>query len=78
MKDIIWTIIIVWLIYKVIELFKSATVKRSYAHHSQGGEQQETHQNHTKGSGHAHKDIKEAVRQHINKTGEYVDFEEIK
>lgn len=76
MKDIIWTLIIVWLIYKIVELFKMATVKRSYINnqtqHKQNNPQTEKAANPT------NKDIKDAIRRHINKAGEYVDFEEIK
>lgn len=76
MKDIIWTIIVVWLIFKVIDLFKMATVKRSYVNHPQ---QEQPAEPECKKKGNTHVDsIKDAVRQHINKTGEYVDFEEIK
>lgn len=76
MRDIIWTVIVVWLIYKLVEIFKALNVKKSYIN-NQPGEQQ-SHTSHNKTTGHGNKDIKEAVRQHINKTGEYVDFEEIK
>lgn len=76
MKDIIWTLIIVWLIYKIVELFKTATVKRSYTNnqtqHKQSSPETE------KATNPANKDIKDAIRRHINKAGEYVDFEEIK
>lgn len=76
MRDIIWTLIVVWLIYKLVEIFKSLNVKRSYVNNQDRGEQAQT--NYNKSTGHDNKDIKQAVRQHINKTGEYVDFEEIK
>ena len=76
MKDIIWTLIVVWLIYKIVELFKAATVKRSYVNnqtqHSKNSSQDK------KGGSHTNRDMKDAIRRHVNKTGEYVDFEEIK
>lgn len=72
MRDVIWTIIIIWLIYKLIDLFKAVNTKRTTvnAHTQHQGQSETTH--------HPNKDIKEAVRRHINKTGEYVDFEEVK
>lgn len=77
MRDIIWTLIIVWLIYRLVDIFKSSTTKRAYTHTGAqtGGHQQNT-SSHT--APRPDKDIKKAIRKHLNNEGEYVDFEEIK
>jgi hypothetical protein len=71
MKDIIWTLIIVWLIYKIIEVFQSSAKKNLHE------------QNHVKmpvdsPKNPENRDLKDALKKHLNKEGEYVDFEEIK
>lgn len=72
MRDIIWTLIIIWLIYKVVEIFRSASATRSAANHAQGPEASDIHRSAPK------RDIKKALKKHLNSEGEYVDFEEIK
>jgi hypothetical protein len=72
MRDIIWTLIIVWLIYKVAGIFKINASKSSYSETKQKDSSVNTHKTPEE------KDIKEAIRKHVNKEGEYVDFEEIK
>jgi hypothetical protein len=71
MRDIIWTIIVVWLIYKIADIFKSASSKKSFANTSQ---QAQSTAHHTV----PEKDIKNAIKKHLNNEGEYVDFEEVK
>jgi hypothetical protein len=74
MKDVIWTLIIIWLIFKISNLLKGAS-KKSVTH--QNGDQ--VHDNTgTQSSSHNDRDIKSAVRKHLNTEGEYVDFEEMK
>ena len=77
MKDIIWTLIVVWLIYKVINIFRSATTKRVYTNNN---DQNYTRQQSTNAhnSSKPEKDIKDAVKKHLNNEGEYIDFEEVK
>lgn len=77
MKDIIWTLIIVWLIYKFIELFRSAATKRTSTNHS------EQTYNRTQAApihntSRSEKDVKNAINKHLNNDGEYIDFEEVK
>lgn len=72
MRDIIWTLIIIWLIYKVVEIFRSASTKRSAVNNAQGPGATDIHQSTPK------RDIKKALKKHLNNEGEYVDFEEIK
>ncbi len=75
MRDIIWTIIVVWLVYKVVDVFKNSAAKRAAKEQSYSSSEQSQS---THGPSHSEKDIKEAVKKHLNKEGEYVDFEEVK
>lgn len=69
MRDIIWTIIVIWLIYKLIDVFKAISVKKAPVRsHAQPA--QPLH--------HSKKDLQKAMRNHLDKDGEYVDFEELK
>lgn len=72
MRDIIWTIIIIWLIVKITSVFKkSKTITNS----DESLNQNSTYQSPDKPG----KDIADAaMKQHLNNEGEYVDFEEIK
>lgn len=76
MKDIIWTLIVVWLIYKVVDIFRAASSKRTFTNTS--------HQNNQDTGPTVHntskpdQDIKNAVKNHLNNEGEYIDFEEVK
>ncbi|MDI1354593.1 MAG: hypothetical protein PSX36_06730 [bacterium] len=74
MKDIIWTLIIIWLIYKVTDVFKGFSKKNVNSQEDVNHE--ENLRTHT--SAHNDQDIKSAVRKHLNTEGEYVDFEEMK
>lgn len=76
MRDVIWTLIIIWLIYKLIDVFKAITVKKSYVNSQPTGHQQQSTA-HSPGN-HSKQDIQNAIKKHLNKEGEYVDFEEIK
>lgn len=72
MRDIIWTLIIVWLIYKVIDIFRAIPAKKLSDRQDQDGNT----------SGHTfstpERDLKSAAKKRANNEGEYVDFEEIK
>jgi len=72
MRDIIWTIIVVWLIYRVVDIFRISAAKRT-AGNNQFGDQTNPHP-----GSKPEKDIKNAVKKHLNNEGEYVDFEEVK
>lgn len=76
MRDIIWTLIVIWLVYKVVAVFKTASAKKSStnANHNNFSEGQ----NFNSASSQPEKDIKAAVKKHVNNEGEYVDFEEVK
>jgi hypothetical protein len=75
MKDIIWTLIVIWLVYKIVDIFRTSSVKRNTNTYSQGNEEPTgtTHK-----TARADQDLKEAVKKHLNNEGEYVDFEEVK
>ncbi|MES2680573.1 MAG: hypothetical protein V4635_11835 [Bacteroidota bacterium] len=70
MRDIIWTVIGIWLIYKLVDAFRAITAKKSVV-----GEQNAQQR---ASSPPPKKDIHSALQKHLNKEGEYVDFEEIK
>ncbi len=70
MRDIIWTLIVIWLIYKIVELFKGFNSKKTFTENTDQKTQTSTNT--------AKKDIHSALKNHMNKEGEYVDFEEIK
>lgn len=77
MRDVIWTLIIVWLVYRLVAMFKSASPKKvvfGQENHSFGS------QNNSQANTHSHSanDIKKAVKKSTDKEGEYVDYEEIK
>lgn len=70
MRDVIWTIILIWLIYKLIDIVRALNTSRNAI--------KETVNEHTSQPKHNKNDtIREAVNRHIDKTGEYVDFEEM-
>jgi hypothetical protein len=70
MRDIIWTLIGIWLIYKLVDAFRAITAKKSAV----GGQNDQQ----AAASPPPKKDIHSALQKHLNKEGEYVDFEEIK
>lgn len=77
MKDIIWTLIVVWLIYKVVEIFRSATTKRTYTNtNEQTYNRPQAAPIHN--TGRSEKEVKNAINKHLNNDGEYIDFEEVK
>ncbi|PBQ33158.1 hypothetical protein CNR22_15700 [Sphingobacteriaceae bacterium] len=77
MKDIIWTLIIIWLIYKVVAIFRSATTKRVFTNNTeQNYTTQQSAPIHT--TSRPDKDVKAAIKKHLNNDGEYIDFEELK
>lgn len=73
MRDVFWTIIVIWLIYQLINIFKSGGQKKKYVYNnSQPENEQANAQPFVK------KDVKSALKKHADKEGEYVDYEEIK
>ncbi|MEO6305252.1 MAG: DUF4834 family protein [Bacteroidia bacterium] len=76
MRDIIWTLIVVWLIYKLVDIFKGST-KKSFANSNTNSTSQ-NYQSEDKTTFTAKKDPKEMIQKSTDKEGDYVDFEEIK
>lgn len=77
MRDIIWTLIIIWLIYKLVDIFKGSS-KKSFAGNNSTTQsnQNQSYQSNTTYS--SKKDNKEAIQKSADKEGDYIDFEEIK
>ncbi|MBA3663900.1 MAG: DUF4834 family protein [Bacteroidetes bacterium] len=74
MRDVFWTIIVIWLIYQLVNIFKSAG-KKKYAFHS-NDEARSSSQ--TTSAPPTKKDVKTAIKKHADNEGEYIDYEEIK
>jgi hypothetical protein len=72
MRDIIWTIIVVWLIFRIVSVFRSAG-KRTQQHGHSGSTS-----NADFNAAKPQKDLQSAVRKSMNQEGEYVEFEEVK
>ena len=72
MKDIIWTIIIVWLIYKVVEIFRLGKKQAEINNPERDGKTRifKTDTNEKPDPSTMHKTL--------DKEGEYVEFEEVK
>lgn len=75
MRDLIWTVIVILFIYKLIDIFKSASPKKSFHNSKMANEDNARNQSQ---NSHSDKEIKSAVQKHLNNEGEYVDFEEVK
>lgn len=76
MRDIIWTIVVIWFVYKLVDVFKSFTSKRSVP--SGRARDPENPTPSPPPPFQQKKDIKGAIQKHLNNDGEYVDFEEVK
>lgn len=70
MRDVIWTIIVIWLIYKLIDIVRALNTSKNTVKRTVNEQPvQPTH--------HTTDDLRKAVNRHIDQTGDYVDFEEI-
>jgi hypothetical protein len=72
MRDIIWTLIIVWVVYKLVDIFRGAGQKKGPAF------RQKEQDHSSSDAAYIKKDLRSAVQKGAEKEGEYVDFEEIK
>lgn len=68
-KDLIWTLIIVWLVYKLIDVFRASSSKKQTSYSTSGN---------TEKSHPSEKSKNDAIKKGADKEGDYVDFEEIK
>lgn len=73
MRDVIWTLIVIWLIYKLVDIFRGST-KKSFVNNSTTQSQQTE----SKTTFTSKKDPKEVIQKSADKEGDYIDFEEIK
>jgi hypothetical protein len=78
MKDIIWTLIIVWLIYKLAELFRTSFSGRQANERVRPDSHGNSAAHSTHNQSRSDKDLEKALKNHLNHEGEYVDFEEVK
>ena len=65
MKDLIWTIIVMWVIYKLITVFKTISIQRSNSTYQ--NEKENLNNTNQKLKNPLKKNIKDAVQKHINK-----------
>lgn len=72
-RDVIWTLIVIWLVYRLVDLFKQPA-RRNAGSSAASGE----NPNQTSAHSHSRDEIKKAVQKHVNSEGEYVEFEEIR
>jgi hypothetical protein len=72
MKDLIWTLIIVWLVYRLFTLFRVTPGKnssRDWGKEPTGPVPPPSKNDQAR---------KEALQKHLNSEGEYVDYEDLK
>ena len=78
MRDVIWTIIIIWVVYKIVGMFRGASVKKTVIYNKY---ETRNHSQSTKpeGSVTVEQNTKHDKSPKVNSTdGDYIDFEEIK
>lgn len=77
MRDIIWTVILIWVVYKIYETFKSVSRNRTQnqSHHSN---QNSYYTNRKEGEVKVDNTIPKQKSHFRPEDGEYVDYEEIK
>ena len=71
MRDIIWTIIILWIIFRIINVIKNTAIKKAPINPINFGQSSDRNNQ-------PQRDLKTAIQKHLNNEGDYVDFEEIK
>lgn len=79
MRDIIWTVILIWLIYKIVGIFRSFNTSKTAAYSYETQQQQNNaSSDSSKTNQHSSDEVKSALKKHANNDGEYIDYEEIK
>lgn len=77
LRDLVWTLIIIWLIYRLVAMFKGTSQKKvAFGKDNNSYESNTSNQTHTQA--HTDTDIKKAVKKSTDKEGEYVEYEEVK
>jgi hypothetical protein len=75
MRDVIWTLIIIWVVYKIIDVFKN-TKQKSFSNNQSFNSYKTTQSENAKNYS-TKKEPKVNVKKNIDKEGDYIDFEEI-
>jgi hypothetical protein len=75
MRDVIWTLIIIWVVYKIIDVFKN-TKQKSFSN-NQSFKSYKTPQPENSNNYSTKKEPKVNLKKNIDKEGDYIDFEEI-
>ena len=75
MRDIIWTLIVIWLIYKLVDIFKGSG-KKSYVNNQNNNSNTSQKADSTNFS--MNKNHKDVIQKSTDKEGDYIDFEGIK
>ena len=78
MRDIIWTLIVIWLIYKLVDIFKGSRNKSYVNNSTTQNNNTNTKQTESKTSFSVNKNPKDVIQKSTDKEGDYIDFEEIK
>lgn len=74
MRDIIWTVIIIWVIWRVISAFKSFSTTARNAQNNAG-----TNRNYNQNTNHTTNHNTQPKKGELKSdAGEYVDYEEVK
>ncbi len=73
MRDIIWTVIIIWVILKIIGAFRSVNSAQKKAQQNSGHSQA-----HTQNTDQTHTSSQPKKGELKSGAGEYIDYEEIK
>ncbi len=78
MRDIIWTVILIWLVYKIVGIFRNFNTGKTAAYSYETQQQNTASSTQTGSNQHSVDEIKSALKKHANNDGEYIDYEEIK
>jgi len=70
MRDLIWTLIIIWVVYKIVDVFRGINQKKNLAYEQERSE--------NVNSAASKKDLKSGMQKMAEKDGEYIDYEEVK
>jgi hypothetical protein len=74
-RDVIWTVIILWVVWKVYDAFKNVSKARTQTH----GDHSSQHNSYRQKEGEVRVDTSSKPKTHFKPgDGEYVDYEEIK
>ncbi len=76
-RDVIWTVIILWVVWKIYDAFKNVSKARTQTQSHEGYSSQ--HNSNRQKEGEVRVDVNSKPKTHFKPgDGEYVDYEEIK